>query len=45
MMFPSTVMHYKGGVSKVDLESVEIEIEGANYGTGGGAYGSAPVFQ
>ncbi|RIY42631.1 TRAP transporter large permease [Neopusillimonas maritima] len=45
MMFPSTVMHYKGGVSNVDLESVEIEIEGANYGTGGGAYGSAPVFQ
>lgn len=45
MMFPSTVMHYKGSASKVDLESVEIEIEGANYGTEGGAYGGSTVFQ
>ncbi|MBC7203248.1 MAG: TRAP transporter large permease subunit [Pusillimonas sp.] len=44
MLIPSTVMHYKGGVSQVDLESVEIRIEGADYG-GGDSFGGAPVFQ
>ncbi|MAK54674.1 MAG: C4-dicarboxylate ABC transporter [Pusillimonas sp.] len=45
MLIPSTVMHYKGGVSEVDLESVEITIEGADYGGGGDSFGGAPVFQ
>ncbi len=45
MLIPSTVMHYKGDVSQVDIESVQIEIEGANYGTDDGAYGGSSVFQ
>ncbi|HCN73662.1 MAG TPA: C4-dicarboxylate ABC transporter, partial [Pusillimonas sp.] len=45
MLIPSTVMHYKGGASQVDIESVQIEIEGANYGTDDGAYGGSSVFQ
>jgi TRAP-type mannitol/chloroaromatic compound transport system permease large subunit len=44
MLIPSTVTHYKGGVPEVDLESVEITIEGADYG-GGDSFGGAPVFQ
>jgi len=47
LMFPSTVMHYRSGLSKVDPNTVKIDMR-SDYGSGG-VYGSSeaavPVFK
>ncbi|MBC2769038.1 TRAP transporter large permease [Pusillimonas minor] len=46
MIFPMTVMHYKDGASKVDPDTVKIEVQ-ADYG-GGSVFGgdsSGPIFK
>lgn len=46
MMFPMTVMHYKDGASKVDPDTVQINVQ-SDYGSGSvfGGDSSGPIFK